>query len=51
MASSSFLSGMLHQSSGWETLNYIAIVPVLAIAVGLLFLMFRGRPGALAPSA
>jgi predicted MFS family arabinose efflux permease len=38
MATSSFLSGLLHATNGWEMLNYLAIIPVFVIVAGLLWL-------------
>ena len=45
MVTSSFLSGLLHESNGWSMLNYLAVAPVVVIVCGLLWLAFQGRQG------
>lgn len=45
MVTSSFLFGLLHESNGWNMLNYLAIAPVLIIVFGLLWQAFQGRQG------
>jgi MFS family permease len=48
MATSSSASGILLERNGWETLNYLAIPFVAAIALALLWLMARRRTVAVA---
>ena len=43
MATSSLASGILLDRNGWETLNYLAIPFVAAIALALLWLMAKRR--------
>jgi MFS family permease len=48
MATSSFSSGMLLETNGWQTLNYLAIPFVAAIGFAVLWLMIRRRVPAVA---
>ncbi len=48
MATSSFSSGMLLESNGWQMLNYLAIPFVAAIGFAVLWLMTRRRVPAVA---
>jgi MFS family permease len=43
MATSSFSSGMILETNGWQTLNYAAIPFVLAMGVAVLWLMTKRR--------
>jgi hypothetical protein len=43
MASSSFSSGMLLESNGWQTLNYLAVPFIAAMGLAILWLMARRR--------
>jgi predicted MFS family arabinose efflux permease len=43
MALSSFTSGALVATRGWTLLNFGSLVPLLLVAVGLLWLRMRGR--------
>jgi MFS family permease len=43
MATSSFSSGMVLESSGWSTLNYLAIPFIAAVALAVVWLMLRRR--------
>jgi MFS family permease len=43
MATSSFASGMVLEGSGWNTLNYLAIPFIAAIALAVIWLMLRRR--------
>jgi MFS family permease len=43
MATSSFASGMVLEGSGWNTLNYLAIPFIAAIALAVVWLMLRRR--------
>jgi MFS family permease len=43
MALSSFTSGALVTTRGWTLLNFGSLVPLLLVAVGLLWLRMRGR--------
>jgi predicted MFS family arabinose efflux permease len=43
MALSSFTSGALVTTRGWTLLNFGSLVPLLLVAVGLLWLKMRGR--------
>jgi len=43
MATSSSASGILLESNGWETLNYLTIPFIVAIALALLWLIARRR--------
>ncbi len=48
MATSSFSSGMILETNGWQTLNYAAIPFVLAMGVAVLWLMTKRRGAAVA---
>jgi len=48
MATSSSASGILLNKNGWETLNYLAIPFIAAVAIALLWLMAKRRRVALA---
>ena len=43
MATSSFTSGMVLEASGWNTLNYLAVPFIAAIALAVIWLMLRRR--------
>jgi MFS family permease len=48
MATSSFSSGMILETNGWQTLNYAAIPFVLAMGVAVLWLATKRRGTAVA---
>jgi hypothetical protein len=50
MALSSFFSGVILETNGWETLNRAAVPFVLAIGVALLWLSRRERAGSASPA-
>jgi MFS family permease len=43
MATSSFASGLVLESSGWSTLNYLAIPFIFAVGFAVIWLMLRRR--------
>lgn len=43
MATSSFASGLVLEASGWNTLNYLAIPFIAAVALAVAWLMLRRR--------
>jgi len=43
MATSSFASGLVLEGSGWNTLNYLAIPFIAAVALAVVWLMLRRR--------
>jgi hypothetical protein len=48
MATSSFASGLLLETNGWQLLNYLAIPFVGAIGIAVLWLMTKRRVPAVA---
>jgi MFS family permease len=44
MATSSFSSGMLLQTNGWQLLNWLAVPFMAAVGIAVLWLMTRRRP-------
>jgi MFS family permease len=48
MATSSFASGLLLETNGWQLLNYLAIPFVAAVGIAVLWLMTRRRVPAVA---
>jgi MFS family permease len=43
MATSSFASGLVLEGSGWNTLNYLALPFIAAVALAVVWLMLRRR--------
>jgi hypothetical protein len=43
MATSSFSSGMILETNGWQTLNYAAIPFVVVMGIGIVWLMTKRR--------